>query len=158
VTDFPYRDALTGFLLLALLLLGACASNPVPVDPVRAAATPDAWRQPADWEFDIVDREDRPLGQVTLRLTNRPSAACGETGWNRAIIVDDRLDLGIGVVKSPAFRIVGPWLVVDLTSSTCSAGHRLVGDLSPGGAEGFFNYAHRLGGENLGRFVARPAR
>jgi len=141
-----------------LLVLAACAADPQPATVWTPATTPEAWRRPANWAFEIVDHDRRPLGQVTLRLTTRPSEACGEPGWRRAIIVDDNLDLGVGVVKSPAFRIVGPWLVVDLTSSTCSAGHRLVGDLGPDGATGFFNYAHRLGGENLGRFVARPAR
>lgn len=143
---------------LSLLVLAACAADPQPAMVLKPATTPEAWRRPANWAFEIVDRDQRPLGQVTLRLTTRPSDACGEPGWRRAIIVDDHLDLGVGVVKSPAFRIVGPWLVVDLTSSTCSAGHRLVGDLGPDGARGYFNYAHRLGGENLGRFVARPAR
>jgi len=140
------------------LVLAACAAEPDLAAGITPATTPEAWRRPADWAFEVVDRDERPLGQVTLRLTARHSDACGEPGWLRAIIVEDHLDLGVGIVKNPAFRIVGPWLVVDLTSSTCSAGHRLVGDLGPDGATGFFNYAHRLGGENLGRFVARPAR
>ncbi|MDH4107607.1 MAG: hypothetical protein OEW35_04775 [Gammaproteobacteria bacterium] len=152
------RRRLPGASILAiqLVLIAACATPPDPA-PYTSATTPESWRRAADWEFEITDPDERPLGRLTLRLTSRPSRSCGEPGWRRAVIIDDRLDLGIGVVKNPAFRIVGPWLVVDLTSTTCSAGHRLVGDLYADRAEGFFNYAHRLGGENLGRFVARPA-
>ena len=56
----------------------------------------------------------------------------------------------------PTYEIRGPWITIDLTGTICNVGYRFLGELGDDGATGFFNYSHKMGGENIGRFVATP--
>ena len=77
-------------------------------------------------------------------------------GWKKAVVLVDTLEVDFGFEISPAYNIHGRWLTIDLTASVCDAGYKLFGQLDDEGAAGNFNYAHLLGGYNIGTFTASP--
>lgn len=144
----------------AAAALAACASPPPERTPAGLEAlTPVAWQRPAAWSFEVVSDDQAALGRVVLLFTADPlpSGPCGGADWHRAVLLEERLDVDLGMRPAPAWRIEGPWLTVDLTAASCSSHHRFVGELDGDGASGFFNHSHPLGGRTLGRFRARPA-
>ena len=112
----------------------------------------------AVWRFDFVDTHHESLGHLLLAFTNESidEPSCGNDYLKKMVVLEDGLDFDFGVESRPAYSINGPWLTVDLTASVCYIDHKLIGDITQGGAAGFFNYSHKLGGYNIGRFTARP--
>ena len=143
---------------IALCAASACASRTGDYRAVFSQMTPQSWATPGVWTFRILDRDDRPMGDIVLLLTNEnPDAgSCANAGWRKAIVIDDTVDFDFGFEKSPAYSVHGRWLTVDLTASICELDHNLVGEIDEQGASGFFNFAHSLGGYNVGKFVATP--
>jgi hypothetical protein len=153
----PKRSApgLLGSIFI-LLCLASCASKKQPdYSGLFAQLTPARWQQPGVWDFHMVDQQHKSMGHMLLRLTGESvTSACDDADWKRAVIVEDELDYPFGFELQPAYRVHGNWLTIDLTASVCGADHLLNGELEGAGASGFFNYSHRLGGNNIGTFVA----
>jgi hypothetical protein len=119
---------------------------------------PERWRQPGVWHFYVVDEENRELGRISLLLTGEQvsSDSCVDDYWKKAIVMDSDVDFDFGVDMSPAYHLNGPWLTVELTSSSCSLRHRFVGDATEDGATGSFHYIHSLNAQIIGSFTAKP--
>jgi hypothetical protein len=141
-----------------LLCLASCAARKQPgFDAYIAQLTPARWQQPGVWVFSVQDPQKESMGHIMLHFTGESVAApCDNRGWKRAVIFEDKIDYDFGFELQPAYRVHGYWLTVDLTASVCGAGHLFNGDLGDDGASGFFNYSHRLGGNNIGTFIAVP--
>jgi hypothetical protein len=139
-------------LLAPLLCLIACSSSP-------EIATSDAGETAARnavWQFDFVDTEQRSRGYLLLAFTDElvDQPTCGNDYWKKIVVLDDGLDFDLSVEPRPAYTVNGPWLTMDLTASVCYLDHKLIGDITPDGASGFFNFSHQLGGYNIGKFTA----
>ena len=169
--DMPDHLANTIRLNSVILLIAVCAgcvqtptgenkkAPPKTFSGLMSSATPDAWREPGLWDFQVRDDDDALLGNVVLYLTGDriEDASCADKYWQKAVVVYDDLDLEISLQKEVAYNISGPWLTVNLTSADCNIGHNFVGQVDHGGASGFFNLTHTFGGQNLGTFSAVPA-
>jgi hypothetical protein len=146
--------------LVAMLLLCLCSSTASSVDQAALMAdlTPKEWRKPGVWYFYLTDEQQRDLGRIVLLLTDEivGSEECTDRHWRKAIVMDTSLDFDFGVDLQPAYNLHGPWLTVELTASSCSLNHRLVGDVSSGGAAGSFHYLHALNASIVGTFSAKP--
>ena len=167
----PDRLASLISLKLATLLIIACTgcaqtpteekkrASPKTFSGLMSSATPDAWRAPGLWDFQVKSDDDTLLGNVVLYLTGDriDGISCADKRWQKAIVVYDDLDLEISLQKEVAYNISGPWLTVNLTSADCNIGHNFVGQVDQEGASGFFNLTHTFGGHNLGSFSAVPA-
>jgi len=140
-----------------MLCIGGCTSIP-PGKLELAAADTERPRCQDVWQFDFVDTNNESLGYLLLALTDDSVAepTCGNDYWKKMVILEDSLDFDFGVESRPAYTVNGPWLTADLTASVCYIGHMLIGEFTPDGASGFFNFSHKLGGYNIGRFTARP--
>ena len=112
------------------------------------------------WQIVFVDRDQNDLGTIRLALTDEPidEQYCGDPYLRKAVILDDDLDFELGIEKLPAYSISFFWLRLDLTASSCNTNFLLLGNIDRNEATGFFNFAHPLGGEYLGRFWAEPVR
>jgi hypothetical protein len=116
------------------------------------------------WEFEVFDKEKNDLGSIVLYFSATATATatdlapCKDGYWWRADVVSEDLEYKFGFDLKPAYRLHGPWLTVDLTSTTCSADYLLNGEMNGETAQGFFNYSHKLGGDNIGKFIALPYR
>lgn len=141
-----------------LLCIMGCAERTRPdFAALMTQLTPTTWRQAGAWNFHISGREQESLGHITLRLTGESiDLACDENDWKRAIVVENKLKYDFGFALQPAYRFHGHWLTVDLTAANCGADHLLNGEMKNSNATGFFNYSHRLGGNNIGTFIAIP--
>jgi hypothetical protein len=142
------------------LLLSGCASKKsnVKYDAYFERLTPGRWQQPGTWRFEIVDDQQQSLGHILLLLSgiNIDSGDCVDEDWKKAVVLVDTLDIDYGFDISPAYSIRGRWLTIDLTASVCDADYKLIGQLDDENAAGNFNYAHLLGGYNIGTFTASP--
>jgi len=145
--------------LLQIAGLAACSTSsidhPAPVfEPV-----PASWQQSDEWQFIVTDGNQQALGYLRLNLTDRPleSEDCDVSGWYRADVIENKLDYELAAELAPGYSIKGPWITVDLTATTCNIGYKMVGTITNDGAAGHFNFVHSLGGENVGKFRARPA-
>lgn len=145
-------------IILVLLVGCGTSSSTTTYRGMMARLTPAPWQQPGTWDFHIIDPEEQSMGHIVLRLTGAPvdNPVCAEGDWYRALLLEESVDYDFGFDLRPAYRVHGQWLTVDLTSSICNADHLLNGEMDDDGASGFFNYAHRLGGNNLGKFTATP--
>lgn len=120
-----------------------------------AQLTPVRWRQPGVWDFHIVDKQKESIGTIRLHLSGESVATeCDDHDWMRAVIIYDAIQYDFGFKLRPAYRVHGNWLTVDLTATVCGADHLFNGELGDDSASGFFNYSHRLGGNNIGTFTA----
>ena len=110
------------------------------------------------WRFEFVDIDEKPLGYLVLVFSEDgiDEPTCGKDHWSKMPVLENGLDFDFGVEFRPAYTIHGPWLTIDLTSSVCYLDHILIGNIAPDGVSGFFNLSHKLGGENIGSFTARP--
>lgn len=99
------------------------------------------------------------MGYLRLYLTDRPleSEDCDVSGWYRADVIENELDYRLAAELAPGYTISGPWLTVDLAATSCNIGYKMIGTITDDGAAGHFNFVHSLGGENIGKFLARPA-
>lgn len=136
----------------------ACVSSQA-VDAVPPDRPDDeSGRINATWRFEFVDRNGKSMGHMLLVFTadkiDQPT--CGNDDWQKMLVLEDNLDFDFGVDSRPAYSLHGPWLTIDLTSSVCYLDHILIGDMTPNAASGFFNLSHQIGGENIGRFTAKP--
>lgn len=138
--------------LMVASLASACAT--------RESAAEEEQGIPRVWEILFFDRDQNDLGRIRLALTDEPidEQYCGEPHQRKAVILEDELAVDLDMEKLPAYSISMFWLRLDLTGSTCHTNFLLLGNIGPNEATGFFNYAHPLGGEYLGRFTAAPVR
>ena len=138
-------------LLPIFFLLSACA----PVEP-KDDATQRAF--PAVWDIEFFDKQDQRIGKMRLGLTTEPldEQYCGKPYFRKAVVLDSEMDIEMWRDVQPAYHIYAYWLSVDLTASSCNVNYMLLGNINEASASGFFNFAHPLGGEHLGRFEAAP--
>lgn len=131
------------------MCLSACASS-------ETQEAPQGF--PVIWDFRFVDTEQNPLGNIRIQLTEDPidDGYCGEDYFRKAIVLEDDLAYDLGMEKQPAYHISLFALALDLTASVCHTNFILSGPINSEEASGFFNYAHPLGGYNIGRFTATP--
>lgn len=115
---------------------------------------------PRVWEFLFFDRDQNDLGRIRLALTDQPidDRYCGDAYLKKAVILEDELAFDLDLEMQPAYSISLFWLRLDLTASSCNTNFMVLGNIDATEASGFFNYAHPLGGENIGRFTAVPLR
>ena len=152
--------------LACVVMIAGCAADyqPKPRETtysgLMSSATPDAWRSPGLWDFQVSNDQQEVLGSLVMYMTDKriDDNSCAGKHWKKAVVVYDDLDLEFDLQKEVAYTISGPWLTINLTSSSCDIGHNFVGEVSENGASGFFNVAHTFGGKNIGTFVASPAR
>jgi hypothetical protein len=139
-------------LLLVCVALSACASQAG--EPEKAGGIPRVW------DIEFFDRDQEDLGSIRLALTDEPidEDYCGDAYQRKAVIIDDQLTVDLDLEKRPAYSISFYWLRLDLTASVCHTNFLLLGNIDASEASGFFNYAHPLGGQNIGRFHAVPVR
>lgn len=137
--------------LIALLILAGCA----PVEP-RDDASQNTF--PAIWDIEFFGKQDERIGTMRLGLTTEPidDGYCGQPYFRKAIVIDSDMEVEMWRDVQPAYHIYAYWLSVDLTASSCNVNYVLLGNIDRESASGFFNFSHPLGGENLGRFEARP--
>ena len=135
------------------VLLAACESQNEKPAEVQDRGIPPIW----DVSFVGTGNED--LGSLRIALTTEPidEDYCGASYLRKAIVLEDNLDVDLGMDKQPAYSISMFWLWLDLTASSCNTSFLLLGNIDPDESVGFFNYAHPLGGESIGRFKAVPA-
>jgi hypothetical protein len=112
--------------------------------------------------FQISDTQQKPIGSLTLRLTNKSATSCGAGKWRRIDIVEnsvDSLDLEefvIGAVRRiPAYQVNGTSLNVDLSAPICDANHFLTGQINAGVATGKLMYLNFGRAEQIGFFEAK---
>jgi len=150
----------TGRRILNALILFAygCTSSQLRSQDVAAATDTEPTVLHAVWQFDFFDTNNQSLGYLLLAFTGEgiDEPTCGNDYWKKMVVLEDRLDFDFGVESRPAYSINGPWLTIDLTASVCYIDHMLIGDITQDGATGFFNFSHKLGGYNIGKFTARP--
>ena len=146
------RIAPIACLLASAGLLAGCALQTVEPETEQGI--------PRVWEFLFVDRDQNDLGRIRLALTDEPidDRYCGDAYMKKAVILDDELAFDLDMDKQPAYSISLFWLRLDLTASSCHTNFLLLGNIDANEATGFFNYAHPLGGEYIGRFTAAPVR
>jgi hypothetical protein len=134
------------------MLLVACASQDE--KPANAEGT----SIPPIWDVSFVGTGNEDLGSLRIALTSEPidEDYCGASYLRKAIVLEDHLDVDLGMDKQPAYSISMFWLWLDLTASSCNTNFLLLGNIDPDESVGFFNYAHPLGGESIGRFEAVP--
>ena len=146
--------------IVLALILGNCGCISTQVDDADPDVSLSAKADAADvaWRFDFVDVDQKPLGFLVLVFSEDrvDEPTCGNDHWSRMPVVENGLDFDFGVEFRPAYTIHGPWLTIDLTSSVCYLDHMLIGNIAPDGVSGFFNLSHKIGGENIGKFTARP--
>lgn len=137
---------------LAVLLLAACASQ-----GERPAKSQEGSIPPI-WDISFVGPGNEDLGSLRIALTTEPidEDYCGAAYLRKAIVLEDNLDVDLGMDKQPAYSISMFWLWLDLTASSCNTSFLLLGNIDADESVGFFNYSHPLGGESLGRFKAVP--
>jgi hypothetical protein len=135
-----------------VLLLAGCESQ----DP-KPATDPDSSIPPI-WEIAFVGTDNEDLGSLRIALTTEPidEDYCGASYLRKAIVLEDNLEVDLGMAKQPAYSISMFWLWLDLTASSCNTNFLLLGNIDPDESVGFFNYSHPLGGKSLGRFEAVP--
>ena len=130
--------------ILLALILCFCASVSTQEHQQGHAAEPNAktTAEEAAWRFEFVDTNDDPLGYMVLAFTETQvgEPICDNDGWSQMLVLEDELNFDFGVESRPAYLISGPWLTIDLTSSVCYLDHNLIGNISPGGASGFFYF------------------
>ena len=159
----PKQNLLVNFMLagsmIILLCLTGCASNKqANFGALFAQLTPERWKQPGVWDFQVTSSQNESMGELRMHLTGESvSESCDDGDWKRAVIIHGSIDYDFGFDLRPAYRVHGNWITLDLTAAACGADHLFSGELSNDGAIGFFNYSHRLGGNNVGTFVAVPA-
>jgi len=157
--NFRHGHMLRPTTLLALIisLYGCTSTQPRSQNLVAMPDTKIAADQ-AVWRFDFVDTNHESLGYLVLAFTEDSvdEPTCGNDYWKKIVVLEDSLDFDFGVESRPAYTVNGPWLTIDLTASVCYLDHNLIGDITRGGASGFFTFSHNLGGYNIGRFTARP--
>jgi len=138
-------------LLPVFFFLFGCTSSP-PVDDSSEVTFPTVW------DFEFVDKEESSLGSVRLGLTMEPvdEDYCGGSYFRKAKVLRDDLKIDLYKSLQPAWHIFAYGLSIDLTASTCNTNYLLIGSMNPEEASGYFNYAHPLGGEYIGRFTAAP--
>jgi hypothetical protein len=144
--------------VILLCLAGCSTHSKTDFSGLIAQLTPARWQHPGTWDFRVVDQQKQSIGHLVLRLTGESvsNTACDDGEWKTAVILEDRLDYDFGFDLQPAYRVHGRWLTVDLTASMCNVDHIFNGEVDDDGASGFFNYYHRLGGNNIGAFTAVP--
>ena len=134
-----------------LLLLSACA----PVEPKD-----DLSQQtfPAVWDVSFYNKQGESIGSMRLGLTTDPidDDYCGKPYFWKAVVLESDIEVDMWRDIQPAYHIYARWLSVDLTASTCNVNYVLMGNIDRESADGFFNFSHPLGDENLGRFEAVP--
>ena len=144
-------------LTLIVCLYGCVSTQPSDQDLAATPATYTVEDQTV-WRFDFVDTDQESLGYLLMVFTddsvNEPT--CGNDYWKNMLVLENSLDFDFGVESHPAYTVRGPWLTIDLTASVCYFDYKLIGDITPDGASGFFTFTHKLGGDYLGRFTARP--
>lgn len=164
VIDTNFRKCGRQLLSITVLvgLFGCTMNKPdadADADIFVASLTPPAWHYSDTWIFRVVNDRQRELGEIVLLLTGKKTSAdsCAENGSNKAVVINNSLDIDFGFELDPAFTLHGRWLRIDLTASTCDVDHVLYGEVNAKSANGFFNYSHPLGGYNIGTFRATPA-
>lgn len=149
---------LAGGVIMMLCLTGCASSKQANFGAFFAQLTPERWQSPGVWDFQVENSQKESMGDIRMHLTGESASYdCDEGGWKRAEIIHGDIDYDFGFDLQPAYRVHGNWITIDLTASICGADHLLNGELNDDGASGFFNYSHRLGGNNLGTFIAVPA-
>ena len=145
--------------MIMLLCLTGCASKKQPnFGALFAQLTPERWKHPGVWDFQVENSQNESMGEIRMHLTGESTSGfCDDGDWQRADIIHGSIDYDFGFDLRPAYRIHGNWITVDLTAAVCGADHLLNGELKRDTASGFFNYSHRLGGNNVGTFIAVPA-
>jgi hypothetical protein len=145
--------------MIMLFCLTGCASNKqVNFGAFFAQLTPEPWTHPGVWDFQVKNSQNESIGELRMHLTGESASEfCDDGDWKRADIIHGSIDYDFGFDLRPAYRVHGNWITLDLTAAVCGADHLLNGELSDTGASGFFNYSHRLGGNNVGTFIAVPA-
>lgn len=146
-------------LLVSLTLCAACSATKTKDDVGFFDAAPEGWRQADEWLFFVAGRDREPLGYLRLYLTRSPleSEDCDVSEWYRADVIENELDYEIDAELAPGYKIIGPWITVDLSATSCNIGYKMVGTATNDGAAGHFNVVHSLGGGNIGEFMAIPA-
>lgn len=136
---------------LVFFFLFGCTASP-PADESGAVTFP------AVWDFEFVDKEQNSLGSIRLGFTTEPVDAdyCGESYYRKAKVLSDGLEIDLHKPLQPVWHIFAYGLSIDLTASTCNTNYVLIGNMNTEEASGFFNYAHPLGGEHIGRFTGTP--
>ena len=144
--------------LLAFALLVACQAPGYDHRPEIFSAVPARWQQAGEWQFYVTDMNDEPAGELVLLLSSTPleSESCDTSGWYRADVIDNTLDMELAAEMIPGYMISGPWITVDLSATSCNTGYKLIGTLSENGASGHVSFVHSIGGEHIGNFVAMP--
>lgn len=148
--------------IYAILLLAgmtACSTPGYDNEDSVFQALPQSWQRSDEWQFFVADNNQEPLGDLRLYLTNRPleSEDCDVTGWYRADVIENNLNYKLEAELAPGYKIIGPWITLDLAATSCNIGYKMVGTVTDQGAKGHFNFVHSLGGENIGEFLALPA-
>ena len=149
---------LAGSMIILLCLTGCASNKQANFGALFAQLTPERWKHPGVWDIQIKNSQNESMGELRLHLTGeRASEFCDDADWKRADIIHGTIDYDFGFDLRPAYRVHGNWITIDLTAAVCGADHLLNGELSGDEASGFFNYSHRLGGNNIGTFIAVPA-
>ena len=138
-------------LIIIIVLIAGCAVN-----ESKTQTEPEHF--PAIWLIRFIDAEEQSLGYLKLRLTDEfvDGNYCGNDYRKKAFVIEDELDVDVGMDKQPAYHLDGFWIKIDLTASVCYTNYMLIGGIDREEASGFFNYTHPLGGYNIGRFAANP--
>jgi hypothetical protein len=142
---------------ILLVLYGCNSTRSFDDRAFMAQLTPVEWRQQGVWYFDVFDNQQRSLGHIVLFLTGEPvgTESCVDDYWQRAVVLDNKLDIDTNLDILPAYNLKGSHLTVELTASSCSVHHRFLGDATSDGAVGGFHILHSLDGIVAGTFVAR---
>ena len=145
--------------LVRIFVLSVCLSACTANDSKPETDSDASGQFPVIWDIQIFDKEQQPLGNLKIRLTEEPvdDDYCGYDYFRKAIVLEDNLKADLqGIEKQPAYHIGALWLTIDLTASVCWADYILMGDINKEEAKGFFNYSHPFGGYNIGSFTASP--
>ena len=162
-------------LFASAVIAASCAVEPAPVTvppwveaimEAEKEPTPEIWRSPGKWTFDIHGPEGEDLGLISLEFTDEPVESCVATDSLGARLIESTtsiapLDLwygnehGLAGPTYPAYNIIGSTLYLTLNASICDANLNLAGLLSENGGEGAVRGEGLAYFEEIGTFEVR---
>lgn len=149
-----------------LALCAACTASPSIYALLSSQPTPSAWASKGIWAFDLSDRQQMELGTVVFEMTDEVVSTCSSGTWLRARLksttfkslpLQNWYDENAPTPLYAAYGITGRNLLIQLNAPICDNDLILRGELSEASAQGTYASEAMLGGEVLGKFVARPS-
>lgn len=148
------RWLITIFLFLNI----GCTATRIDYEKLSQIPTPPNWQEEGTWQFNLFDKEDRPLGHAIMIFEHTPAQySCGGANDLSITVLSSEIIEGITIGDfglRPAYSITGSHINIDLTAHICDINDVLQGQITETGAKGLIFLGGLMGRTHRGKFSA----